>query len=370
MRTRLLLFLLTMNSLSASDPVVAWTEGSLRPLYDPGDDFYSYSPSVIRDGDVELYWSCHNREANVVRDYIYYFERRGGEISEGRPVLGPGPAGAWDSFHVCDPAVVQGEFGFEGESYRYAMFYLGNDVDASLNNQIGVAFTNEIDGEWIRYPEPIVAHIPSGTWGVGQPSVVSIDGKGRVLVFFTRGHKKTGGFCQEIDLTDMTAPRVGKERPVTNNGLTRLDGTPDYLNNFDIVYDPTRDRFFAIRGQRPYETSEPTYISPRLEIISIPSAAIWRGRGRWRSETLLIPEITGHARNHNAGIERTLHGHLPDPTRLHVVFATACAAGDCEDRRPLWTYSLWEIEGKILLEQGSDAEKRPPVKTRLRRKTQ
>lgn len=341
--------LLLTLSLSAAAPEagVDWTDESLAPVYDPGAGFYSYAPSVVRDGDFERYWSCHNRKPEVVRDFIYYFERRDGRLSSSYPVLGPGPEGAWDSFHVCDPAVIEGEFRFQGEDYHYAMFYLGNNVDASWDNQIGVAFSNEIDGKWTRHPEPIVPFPPQGSWGVGQPAVATLDRKGRVLLFYTQGHEGTASFCREIDLSDMERPVVGPAVQVTNEGLTRLDGSPDYLNNFSIAYDPTRDRFFAVRGQRPYDSEAPSYISPRLQIISIESRHIRDGTGAWRVEGLLTPELTSHARNHNAGIERTLFGELPDPNRLRVVFTTACAAGDCEGQRPLWTYALWQIEAKL-----------------------
>lgn len=327
---------------------IDWEKSTLAPLYDPGMDFYAYAPSIIRDGDIERYWSCHNIEPGVVRDYIYYFERVDGQRSDGYPVLGPGPEGAWDGFHVCDPAVIEGEFRFEGEVFRYAMFYLGNNVDASRDNQIGVAFAHRIDGQWKRYPQPIVPFPPRGFWGVGQPSVTTLDRKGRVLLFYTQGDGETVSFRREMDLSDMDRPRVGPAVPITNEGLTKTDGSPDYLNNFSIAYDRSRDRFIAIRGQRPYEPDDPDYISPRLQIVSIASKHIMNGGGAWHPEGVITPEMTSRPRNHNAGIERTLFGELPDPRRIRVIFATACAAGDCGEKWPLWSYALWEIEGDIL----------------------
>lgn len=346
--------------------VIEWDRGSLATLYDPGDGFYSYAPAVVRDGEIERYWTCRNREPGVVRDHIYYFERRDGQRSGAHPVLSPGPEGAWDSFHVCDPAVIEGEFRFAGETYRYAMFYLGNKVDASRDNQIGVAFSNELDGTWKRYPNPIVPFPPRGFWGVGQPAVTSVNRKGRVLLFYTKGMdvqlshtmwmKVTASFVREMDLSDMDRPKVGPAVRITNNGLTRADGTADYLNNFDIVYNSESDRFIAVRGQRPYESDNPSYISPRLQIVSIEARHILEGTGAWRVEGLLTPEITSHSRNHNAGIERTLFGELPETGRLRIIFATARTTEHSEAQRPLWTYSLWEIEGKVGAEASPEQE--------------
>ncbi len=37
----------------------------------------------------------------------------------------------------------------------------------------------------------------------------------------------------------MSKPYVGPEMPITNRGLTRSDGGPDDLSNFELVYDPS-----------------------------------------------------------------------------------------------------------------------------------
>ncbi len=328
--------------------VIRWIPQSLRQVYDPADGFYCYAASVIQDAGVEHYWACHNAQPSVIRDHIRYFQPLGDHLAPGRFVFGPGAPGGWDGFHVCDPVVVKGEFKFQGLMFRYAMFYLGNDVDASRNNQIGVAFSNEFTGPWKRFAGPIVDYPRAGKWGVGQPSVTSIDGKGRLLLFYTKEENGAGGYRRELDLSDMSKPYVGPEMPITNRGLTRSDGGPDDLSNFELVYDPSRDRFFGVREQWPHPRGHPNFISDRLQIVSIAGESIWRGGGSWSVAGMISPELTRLERNHNAGIVRTAYGTLPDPHRLRVLFASSHTEPDPPAHRSLWTYALHEIAGDIV----------------------
>ncbi len=217
---------------------VRWARPSLREVYNPSGEFYAYAPSAITIGATEIgateigatehLWLCHNA-AGVIKDSIFYVRRVAGKVVTSKPVLHAGAPGAWDSFHVCDPAVVAGRFRLDGADYRYAMFYLGNDVDASRHNQIGVAFANDIGGPWMKYPQPVVRHPNDGHWGVGQPSATSVDGKGRLLLFYTRGAADgTRGWRRAVDLGDMSQPRIGPAVPLTNAGLTDANGKPGF----------------------------------------------------------------------------------------------------------------------------------------------
>jgi hypothetical protein len=129
--------------------------------------------------------------------------------------------------------------------------------------------------------------------------------------------------------------------------LTQTDGSPDYLSNFDVVYDASRERFFAVREQHPFPLTEPVVISPSLQLVSIAAKDLLRGRGKWAVEATITPSLTGQLRNHNACIERTATGALPDPREVKIIFSSSCAGTDCAGKNPLWTYALWQITGKI-----------------------
>jgi hypothetical protein len=310
-------------------------------VYNPEGKFYAYAPSVISDGETDHIFTCENAVEGRIKDYIFYIQRQNGNVVEARPVLPAGETGAWDSYHVCDPSVIAGKFAYGGKTYAYALFYLGNNVDASRNNQIGVAFANDLAAEaWVKYPHPVIAY-DGKQWGVGQPSAVSLGG-GRVLLVYTKGHDGTVTYRQELDLSDMDAGPVYVNEPLalTNLGLTGHDGSPDYLNNVDIAYDHPRQRFYIVREQHPYPTGHPNYIGANVQIASIPAESIFNGGGEWVVEGQINQTMTGLARNHNAGLSRKADGTLPDHKVLRVFFAGSC--GDSPDCRVAeWTYDLW-----------------------------
>lgn len=138
-------------------------------------------------------------------------------------------------------------------------------------------------------------------------------------------------------------PVVGTKTPVTTAGLTGSDGAGDWLNDADFAYDPSRDRFYAVREQHPYPADEPNYIGSSVQVVSISGASIWNGGGTWNVEGAIAPALTGFARNHNAGIVRTEFGTLPDPAALGIVFTTSC--GGCSGS--LWQYALHEVDGAL-----------------------
>lgn len=337
----------------SAQAAVQWVPGSVHEVLDPGPGFYTYAPSVISFPGRQLIWSCHNQQPYVIRDHIYLTERIGNTVRSDTVALGPDAAGTWDAFHICDPSVIAGRYRYQGTSYRYALFFLGNNVNASANNQVGVAFSNSLYGNWVRYPDPIVSY-PTGAWGVGQPSAVSLDRGGRVVLFYTHGAQDgTYGARRLLDLSDMAHPVIGPEAKVTNAGLTGLDGRPDWFNNFDVAYAPTQHRFYAVRDEHPYPTDNPNYIVSRVQLVSISARAMWTGQGAWRVEGAVTPALTGFPRNHDAGLVRSLYGWLPNPRSVTVAFASSCAASNCPPTGPLYTYRLWEVTGHLSADAGS-----------------
>lgn len=327
---------------------VLWEGNTLEEIYNPSGQHYTYAPSAIKEGNIEHIWSCHNDEDGIFVDHIYYTQRVDGHIIESRSVLQPSPGNAWDSYHVCDPVVIAGKFNFNDVDYNYAMFYLGNDMDASVHNQIGVAFAKELSSDvWVKYPDPIITYPNDGYWGVGQPSATSIDGQGRILLFYTKGDPLgTAGYRVELNLRDLSNLSIGSPLQLTTEGLLDIDGNPDWLNNFDIVYDPSRDRFIAVREMHPYPINNPNYIGSSLQIVSIPGSAVWGGGGEWKIEGTLNQITTSFSRNHNGSLLRTEYGTLPVSDQVELYF-TKSDAGEDLTGRPEFTYAIWKIEGEL-----------------------
>lgn len=327
---------------------LTWNASSLRVVDNPAGQYYTYAPSVIVDGATEHIWSCHNKDSGIVKDYIYYTKRVNGVVTSSVPVLSPSASG-WDSQHVCDPSVLRSNVTYNGTAYSYVMFYLGTD-SPNWHNQIGVAVAQNIAGPWIKYPSPIVADPFSDTsyWGVGQPSATSVDGNGRILLFYSQGDTNGKGFRRDINIGNLNSPSVGAAMEVTNAGLYRSDGFTGQFTSFDVAYDPGRDRFYAVLEQYPFSSAAPNFITSNLQLVSIDGSSIWNGGGSWRYEGTITPALTGFPRNHNAGFKRTGSGTLPNANRADIVFATSCAQdnGASCDATP-WNYDLWEISGAL-----------------------
>lgn len=356
-RARAVLFLLTVLVLAVLPRPVAqagvdWS-GPARPVYSPAQPgSYAYAPSAVSDAGRTYLFSCHSSAPGEIRDSIWSV--RTDVPGQGRMVLAPSATG-WDSHHVCDPSVVAGAFQHAGTTYRYAMFYLGTDRD-NTDNRIGVAFAHSLDGQWVKYPRPLV-DIPAGgaaTWGVGQPSATTVDAAaGEVLLFYTDGSAGTAAYRRQLVLGNMAEPVVGPARAVTTAGLGG-----DVLHNFDVAYDGRRDRFFMAREAGPRPTEQPTYISSQVEIDSISGADLWSGTGAWRVESEITPETTGFPRNHNPGLLRTVHGGLPAGGTIDVV-STRSVTGEFPGT--LFSYDLWLLTGVL---SGDTAD--PPSPGRAR----
>lgn len=327
---------------------------------------YSYCPSIVKesDGTTHIFF-CGNPTETIMIDNIYHMQiNPDGTKSEAKSVLQPGSANAWDSQHVCDPSVIEGKFIMEGTTYKYAMFYLGSQ-EAYFYNEAGVAFSNDLAANsWVKYPNQIVVKSWSGTgdqalpsggssWGAGQPSAISIDGNGKVLLTFTIGDiAGTRIEWDELDLSNMnnfTAIKGGKK--VLTSGLRRVDGSGgDYLCNADFAIDTESDLMVMIRPVQPHPATYPAYLPISQELCSIPMADFKLGSGTWRSIARITSATSGFPRNHNAALERVSSGDLCNKWNSAVVYYTVSKAAP--DVTPgarthaEWSYHIYKTQLK------------------------
>lgn len=323
---------------------------TLQQVYSHADGIYSYAPSIVSFGDERYMWTCHNHDPFVVRDDIVMTKWRNDRQMEDRSILTHGFFG-WDSFHICDPSVMRSEIVYNKVAYHWVMFFLGNDVDRSARNQIGVALAQTIEGPWEKLPLPVLASPTVDGWGIGQPSALPIDGKGKFLVLYSGA----GLHAATVDLSDLSHIAVGDSVAVTTKGLDSLAkfdrAHRTSISNVDIAYGPDRRRIYAVADTHTGEEQYPSFITSRLAVLSIDADDLQLGRGTWRIEATIGPELTGFPRNHNAGLVRGADGELAGDGQLRVVFARSCAAGSnmpcMAGVRAEWTYDLWEISAPL-----------------------
>ncbi len=110
---------------------------------------YNYCPTCISNGHTLDIWYCANENSYSVRDSIMYRSvtilDNESTYSDEKVVLRSTP-NSWDSYHVCDPSVIEGNFSYNGQSYKYLMAYLGCSSTDNQDNKIGIAVSNSKDG--------------------------------------------------------------------------------------------------------------------------------------------------------------------------------------------------------------------------------
>ncbi len=314
---------------------------AVEPLFTDSGNRYNYAPCSIVEHGMMRVWYCRNRRSGEIIDFIYLRQLQHRVCGPPLEILGPGPD-AWDGVHVCDPCVVRGRYRFQGTLYRWALFYLGCDRHDNNHNQLGVALARHPAGPYLKWPgNPLVPYTRTDSWGTGQPSGFSLDGKGRLLLSYSLGTSGSSGvMCRVCDLSDMDRPVLGPEIPVHRQGLTNRDGAPSWaVTNADLVFDAARRLVYMVYDRLPKDTEDPSFIVSELQIAALPYGDLIGSTGAWHIIGNVTPAGTGWPRNHNSALVRTPEGHLPEPGRLRVHATRSMLAPfpAC-----LWTYRLFE----------------------------
>lgn len=324
---------------------------------------YSYCPSTLKqeDGSVHMFF-CGNPQNMIMVDNIYHVKiNADGSKTSPKSVLQPGTSSSWDDHHTCDPSVVEGRFTWENTTYKYAMFFLGNKYGVYYN-EIGVAFSNELDADsWVKYPAQIVKKTWTSdsdqslggggkSWGVGQPSVISLDGKGKLLLTYTVGDfSGTRIVWSEGEFSDVANFTLTPPREMIKTGLLAIDNkSRDYTCNAEFAINKEADKIVMIRPVQPHPTDYPAYLNTSLEIDYMNLSDFMNQSGSWKPIYRITPDDTGFPRNHNATLLRDNFGHLQNwetPTFYYTVSKAAPDVQPANNTHAEWTYHIWK--GKI-----------------------
>lgn len=315
--------------------------------------FYRYCPATLVEGGVRHVFYCKNTTANQIVDSIYHATvDAAGNLSGESAVLDPADStgAAWDSYHVCDPSVIKGAFVYNDHTYTYLMAYLGvqgrvgdteSDGYRAINNKVGLAVSDSLDSGWVRMgTDAVVVTDKSGTWGVGQPSLVSLDKAGKVALFYAGDY----GTCMlALDFTDAAkttaslTQKVGSEgSPVSRAGVSDLAGTTTKMTitNADFAYNPSTGRLYMIAdtpdradswyddgGQSLYITKAVTVYGCTLYSLTTNTVtgAIWHQQMRIQPADLDGSTLATSARVTNSGLVRTPYGEIADKTAMVTV---------------------------------------------------
>ncbi|GHV02459.1 hypothetical protein FACS1894211_13890 [Clostridia bacterium] len=345
-----------------SDPLGQVDPGGTDPS-EPGDDLftesvakaYNYCPSILQtDENTRYMYYCANPVSEVVEDHAMV--RRGTRVngrwtwSEKQIALAPTP-GKYDSLHICDPSVIQGKFSYNSTEYKYLMAYTGNNYH--IFNKVGLAVSNDLMSGWVKVENPFVTYWGSTDhWGVGQPTLVSVDKEGRVMLFYAVGSTYTGTNAERWDLSDLNHPVREYSIQMTVRGLTTLTGaSPDTINNIDVAYDPVRKRYYAVSECHPNPQDEPNIMGSHVRVTyigepgavpgdlfaSVESMAV----KSWSTQALIGPNETGFPRNHNAGLVTDPYGWMLPGDTLSLYYSMSMTG---DNYSAAWTYRIYNYE--------------------------
>ncbi len=314
---------------------------------------YNYCPSIMQiDENTRYIYYCTNRVSYNVTDFIGC--RKGTKGADGKwswsaemIVLEPTP-NTWDARHVCDPSVIAGEFKYNGESYSYLMAYLGCTSDNSQENKLGLAVAKSPEGPFVKVGNaPLVDFVRDTSkdeifqWGVGQASLINMDKKADIMLFYTRGDATaTRTIVERWDLSDLSKPVCKSSEKLSEAGLTNLKGGADIINNADFVYDSKAGRFYATSDCHPNPTSVPDFISSHFRVTYFDKPSNYK-TFTWKYLSQIGPEQTTFERNHNTGILRDEYGHLAN--NYITVYYTVSDTGN----NSLWSYRIYDYHVEL-----------------------
>ena len=343
--------------------------GEVKMLFDDGTigetNKYNYCPSYFIEDNIAHVYYCTNKDEGNVTDYVGY---RKGEVVNNKVkysdnsqyVLTHGEMGSWDSRHACDPSVVKGEFKYHGEEYNYLMAYLGCVPSDCTQNETGIAVSKTPDGPWIKCDfkedgvtkiNPIVPFSDFScnetSWGTGQPSLVSVDKKGRVLLFTTVG-ATNGTFTnlREYDFSDIDNYKLLRERVSINiDGIRGSTGSASFINNADFGYDEVNKRIIMAKPRQFFGTDgkSPSFIADTIDVYYIDDTegseigdVLFAGKNTtkiWKLIGSVNESLTGFLRNHNTGLVTDEYKRIDSSSPLGVLFTRSD-----EDSGGQWSY--------------------------------
>lgn len=365
---------------------------------------YNYCPSVLQEDENTRYvYYCSNRYStgetkqfewsgvspnqqgsytdfvnevgdNTITDYIAYRKgvKVGGEWywSEKQYVLSPTPGSLTEWEQVCDPNVVKGEFSYNGEQYSYLMAYLACATRDNTYNHVCLAVANSPAGPWKKCEDinPLIRYSSEGVpdiikentylWGYGQASMINLDKKGDVLMFYSSicpvqnqssgawGHA-TDTTVTRFDLSDLNDVKIKSSvRGISADGLTNADGTSlSSLTNGDYAFDPSTNRIYLIGdgGFVAYVENRSLQAAPNVGDVFFDYA------GRWKEENIAWTTVAHlqanyprtYSRLHNNCIIRDAYGYIPDGKRLEFAVTGALPDGGYKQIFPAATQHIW-----------------------------
>ena len=292
---------------------------------EPGS--YNYSPAVLDEGGTIKAWWC-SAVPDAATDNIWYqeYDKASKQGTNRKSVLPVGKPGDWDTFGVCHPSVIRGEWPNPagGPPFTYAMYYTSTNVaqGGGSNNSTGVVFST--DGiTWARQHDrfnPMIKQkVPnvSGTYGAGLPAAWSGGGSKVTLFWIDTTWERTsdpaspdGYKSRALVATSEDGIRFGPPTVISQNGAAAYWKNDFAFTDSGMVYSAQALNFRV--GTGPEDKNE-TF---NFGLYRMPMSDLLAGTGTWEHLGFIDSNLTGLPLNFEPGIGRTGEGKVAgDPEK-------------------------------------------------------
>jgi hypothetical protein len=278
---------------------------------------YDYTPSVIQTGHVQQFWWCGNApnpaKSSQDTDTILYESI---DLITGQQV-GPLVAlaetpGAWDAQYTCNPEVVQGKFSNplgDGQTYTYALYYVGTDNVAGTANGIGVAFSD--DGiSWKKYPSPVIPTTNPNGYGTAQPVPYNSNGQQAITLFYEDDAPPLppNHHWEAVSSDGVHFQTTGL---LTTNGLNFVS---NQLSWADMAYNTADGYWYALYNlvSRAPSTTGGLMEAGQygFKLYRIPQNDLLAGKTGWQELKTFDTNLTGYESNFLPGFTRDGDGNV------------------------------------------------------------
>lgn len=318
-------------------------------LFDEYEGYGNSAPVIKEVGGKRYLFYTTNEEAENKNTSIAVRigEQKDGvwKYGEQKVVLRSAEA-SWDSYNLSNADVVEGTFTYQGTEYSKLMVYQGNNLEAEKRFQIGLAVSNSYEEGWVRVGEaPFIAYDYEGygdTYGVGNPSIFSVNGEGQVMIFY--GYGSTNVSCTrfvEADLSDLSKPVTSGAITVGSDALP-LDGYEvAMIANADFKYDAVKEMVYMVKDGYPYASNDPQ-TATKVEVAKIPVRDLFKAKSTWTNVVSTIDslELNGAPRVYAACLVSNGLGHIQNVVDLELGFTSNIAATSETDKKYEYYESL------------------------------
>ena len=312
-------------------------DGEIAYIFDEYEGFSYDAPSVIKDGnDVIVAYTTNktqNKEDKIIAVKKGTFADGKFTFAAQKTAIEPSQDG-WDKHNIDNADLVKGEFLYGGESYNYLMVYQANSIASEKRMQIGAAVSKDALS-WVKVGDkPLLSYDYESlgdTAGLCYPSVVNVNQKGGIMLFYTRATSLvTETRFVEINAANLNSPVFGGEICIPSSGLP-LDGNEWSITvNADFAYDKTSDEIYMVKDGFPYASNNAKKAT-KIEIAKIAVADLFSQGAKWTTVVSIIDGLdVGYSRVYSA--EFVTDGYADtDGQNLALLFSSGVSASDASD---------------------------------------